>query len=50
MMARRSCANCHAKEWIDYRYCDDCWRAMVKSAAAVLGTAVTSWFLHWLTL
>lgn len=50
-MSRRSCANCGAGEWIDYRWCRDCWCAAGKGAAAELGallvTAIAAWLIHW---
>ena len=47
-MARRSCANCGADEWIDYRYCADCWKAAGKGAAAAIGSGLALRLLVWL--
>lgn len=48
-MPRRTCANCHAADWFDYRWCRDCWRAMGKGAAAALGSALALALARWLT-
>lgn len=45
-MARRSCANCRAKEWPRFRYCEDCWLAFAKAAAAVIGAQLTFWIVR----
>lgn len=45
-MARRTCANCGAAEWPQYRWCEDCWHAAFKGAAAAIGSSVALWLVH----
>lgn len=44
-MSRRTCPNCHANEWPRYRWCEDCWRAFGKGAAAFFGAQLAGWVL-----
>ena len=45
-MTRRSCANCYfGDQWLAYRYCPACWRAIRLGMAWGIASVVFGWAL-----
>ena len=54
LLTRRNCANCRDSDWVDWRYCADCWRMVAKTFVITLATAAATglvkvaiaWVIH----